>query len=710
MEAVKPIREVSHAQQGENLNSIMHSPRHGMPIPRQLPRDIAHFTGRTRDMAALEKLIAAPVSDSTTAVVVSAIAGTAGVGKTALAVHWAHQVRSRFPDGDLYVNMQGYGPGEPLSPMDVLESFFMAMNVPPERIPAQLDMRAAMFRTLLNQRRVLIVLDNVSDIEQVRPFLPGSSGCLVVITSRSLLPGLVAIDGGYRIILDALSLDEGIVLLRGILGDERVDAEPGAIASIVRNCGCLPLALRIAAENAAAHPNRLLAELAHELADEVTRLDVLSTGDTNTTVRSVFSWSYRALRPELAASFRLLGLHAGPDISVEAAAVLIGVTGVIMRRMLDELAASHLIEEPTPGRYRFHDLLRSYASECAIADEPPEARAEAVSRVLMWYLHKAVLAAPIDEHRSNFMLPDSLELPPISIRGFDNREEALEWLDAELGNIVAATKQAVEYARYDIASCLPVVLQPYFRLRTPFGPGLNIHFIGLEAARMADDLRVTAELRRGIGVAFFYRGQYEESLKYQREALNSYRSLGREGEILLVNIGSACAALNRYEESFDYLRSALEISRRTGDRNAEGFALQSLGWTCLRLEKFKESAAYCQESVAVFQEIDNKLGLSIALGRLAYSCLRLRDLQDAIDYFQQSLGIARNIGDEPIKAWVLEALGTSMYEMGRKDMACQFWQEALAIYENLLNDSRIVRMQDVLMNRDFPPPDPGPFT
>jgi len=680
-----------------------------MPTPRQLPRDIAHFAGRMRDMATLDKLVAAAEFDNLTAVIVSAISGTPGVGKTALAVHWAHQVRNRFPDGDLYVNLQGYGPGKPLSPVDVLENFLMAMNIPPERIPAHLDMRAAMFRTLLNQRRVLIVLDNAGNAEQVRPFIPGSPGSLVIITSRSLLPGLVALDSGNRIILDTLSPDEAVALLRGILGDERVDAEPNAIESIIRNCGFLPLALRIAAENAAAHPHRLLAELAQELADEVSRLDALSTGDEVTTVRSVFSWSYRALRPELATSFRLLGLHAGPEISIEAAAALTGMTSVTMRRVLDGLAATHLIEESVRGRYRFHDLLRSYAVECASVDETPEARAEAVSRVLIWYLHKAALAAQIDGNQT-FKLPESLESSPLSIGEFDNREAALKWLDAELGNLAAATKQAVEYSRYDVASCLPVILQPYFRLRTPFGPGLSLHLIGLEAAQMVDDLRVSAELCRGIGVAFFYRGQYEESLKYQREALQNYRSLGLEGEILLVNIGSACAALNRYDESFDYLHRALIISRRTGNRNAEGFALQSLGWTCLRLEKFEESADYCRESAAVFREIGNELGLSIALGRLAYSCLRRRDFKSAIDYFQQALGIARNIGDDPIKAWILEALGTSMYEIGSEDIAHQFWRESLAIYESLLDDSRITRMQNVLMNHDVQPPDPGPFT
>lgn len=681
-----------------------------VPAPRQLPRDIAHFTGRARDIAALDKLAAAPVSDNPATVIVSAIAGTAGVGKTALALHWAHRVRSRFPDGDLYVNLQGYGPGDPLSPMEVLESFLMAMNVPPERILRDLDMRAAMFRTVLSRRRILIVLDNANSAEQVRPLLPGSPGCLVIITSRSMLSGLIALDGAGRIILDMLSPDEATALLCGILGNDRVIAEPEAVASIIRNCGCLPLALRIVAENAAAHPRRLLAELAQELAEEATRLDFLNTGDDTAAVRSVFSWSYRALRPELAKSFRLLGLHAGPDISVEAAAALMGMTSVSARRVMDEIAVVHLIEEPIESRYRFHDLIRSYAVECAFADEHEATRTEAVSRVLAWYLHKASFAGSIDERPNSFKLPESLEPASGSIAGFSDHKRAIGWLDAELSNIVAAAKQAVEYARYDIASWLPVVLQPYFRLRTPFGPGLDIHFIGLEAAQMTDDFRAAAELRRGIGVSFFYRGQFEESLTYQREALGDYRRLGWEGEILLVNIGSCCAALGRYEESFDYLHRALVISRRTGNKNAEGFALQSLGWTCLRLEMFQQSTVYCRESVTVFREIDSRVGLSIALSRLAYSRLRLQDFPNAIDFLWQALEIARGMDDQPILAWILESLGTSMHEVGRKDKAREFWQEALAMYERLLNDTGIVRMQTVLMNHGISPPDPGPFT
>jgi tetratricopeptide (TPR) repeat protein len=515
----------------------------------------------------------------------------AGVGKTALAVHWAHRARDQFPDGDLYVNLRGYGPGPPLLPSQGLEEFLKAMDVPPERIPHDAETRAAMYRTLLNRRRVLIVLDNASSAEQVRPFLPGSPGCLVMVTSRSLLPGLVALDGASRIILDALSSDEASALLGKIVGRHRIAAEPEAGASIAQSCAYLPLALRIVAEQAATHPRRRLAELAQALDDESSRLDTIAiSGDDASAVRSVFSWSYSALQPELARTFRLLGLHAGPDISIEAAAALLGGTDSAARRLIDGVAAVHLIEEPTIGRYRFHDLLRAYAGERASTDEASTGRNDAVERVLLWYLNVAASARRVlnvGRPQGSFSLPANFSLRSGTVPDFTTPKEALKWCDAELGNLVAAVQQAVDYGRYDLGCWLPVALQPYFQYRTPFGPWLDTHMAGLEAAKVVHDLHAEAELHRGIGSASYYRGQYEQCLEHQHEALSCYRRLGWEGEMLLVNLGSVCAALGRHDDSFEYLQQALATSRRIGHRNAEAYALQSLGSTCQRLERLK---------------------------------------------------------------------------------------------------------------------------
>jgi tetratricopeptide (TPR) repeat protein len=269
-------------------------------------------------------------------------------------------------------------------------------------------------------------------------------------------------------------------------------------------------------------------------------------------------------------------------------------------------------------------------------------------------------------------------------------------------------QQAVDYGRHDLGCWLPVVLQPYFQRRTPFGPWLDTHMTGLEAAELAQDLHAEAELHRGIGSAFYYQGQYEQSFAHQFQALGCYRRLGWEGEILLVNIGSACAALGRYDDSFEYLHQAVATSRKIGHRNAEAYALQSLGSTCQRLDRFEESAAYCRDAVNIFRETGDRFGLGIALGRLAFSYLRQRKFMDAIDYLQQALANARDIDDQPGEAWAAEALGTAKYEVGQKDAADKIWRNALTVYERLLDREGAIRMRTQLTNPETPPPTPRP--
>ncbi|MFD9435153.1 ATP-binding protein [Streptomyces sp. NPDC060002] len=695
--------------QGNTIH--LHSGGAQTPRPRQLPRDVSCFTGRRRDMSALDSLLDESTSRSVT-MIVSAIAGAAGVGKTALAVHWAHRVRDRFPDGDLYVNLQGYGPGRPLLPGDVLDGFLTALGTAPERIPREVESRAAMFRTLVDGRRMLIVLDNANSAEQVRPMLPGSRGPLVVITSRSRLAGLVARDDAFRVHLDLLAPDEASMLLGKIVGPDRIAAESEAAIRIAQFCAHLPLALRITAEYLAAHPRRPLAELAQTLAGEDNRLDVLAAGDDETTaVRNVFSWSYRALRPELARTFRLSGLHAGPDMSIDAIAALTGTGTVATRRLVDGVAAVHLIEEPADGRYRFHDLLRVYAGERAIADESGAARKEAVERVLLWYLHATSAARTVltvGRPRTPLMLPSEFGLPPASAPVFTGHREALAWCDAELANIEAAIGQAAEEGRDDVACWLPVVLQPYFQRRNPFRAWVATHTAGLDAARSVNDAQAEAELNRGIGGAYYYQGRFEESYEHQRRALDGYRALGWDGEIILVNLGSVCAALERYDESFVHLREALGLSRRTGHRNAEGFALQSMGATCQRLNRFEESVPYCRDAAEVFRETGDRFGFGIALARLAYAFLRQRKMPESIDCLRQALGNSRDIGDHPGEAWLLETLGTATYEIGQKESALENWRDALRLYERLLDNDGAARVRTQLSGPAVPLTTPLP--
>jgi DNA-binding SARP family transcriptional activator len=352
-------------------------------VPRQLPGSAAHFTGRKGELAALSEILDQAGDRPPGTVVIGAIGGMAGVGKTALAVHWAHQVAGRFPDGQLYVNLRGFDrSGTPAASAEAIRGFLDALGVPPDRIPADPDVQAGLFRGLLAGRKILIVLDNARDEQQVRPLLPGSPGCLVIVTSRRQLLGLAAAEGARLLTLGPLSPAEARLMLTARLDTARADNHPGAVTEVADLCARLPLALAIAAARAAARPSLPLGALATELRDAGNRLDVLDTGDPAVGIRAVFSWSSQQLSPPAARLFRLLGLHSGPDITARAAASLAGLDLAGARRLTRELARAHLITEHTPGRYCLHDLLRTYATDQAHAEDSYTDRHSATQPVL----------------------------------------------------------------------------------------------------------------------------------------------------------------------------------------------------------------------------------------------------------------------------------------------------------------------------------------
>jgi hypothetical protein len=327
--------------------------------------------------------------------VISAIGGTAGVGKTALAVHWAHRVAGRFPDGQLYVNLRGYDPDQPVPAADALRGLLRSLGVPGQDIPPETAERAAHYRSLLAGRRVLVVLDNARSADQVRPLLPGNPACAVVVTSRDALSGLVARDGAARLDLEVLALAEAVALLRTLIG-ARVDAEPEAAAELASQCCRLPLALRVAAELATSRTGRSLASLTAELADLGARLDLLEAdSDPLTQVRTVFSWSCRQLDAETAQAFRLLGLHPGPDLEPYAAAALAGTTVHQAQRILAALTRAHLIQPVSPGRHGMHDLLRGFARELSATWDGGQEQHAALTHLLDHHLHTAAVAMDI---------------------------------------------------------------------------------------------------------------------------------------------------------------------------------------------------------------------------------------------------------------------------------------------------------------------------
>jgi len=414
-------------------------------VPHQLPADVAGFVGRADHLARLNAVLDATARAQPTAVVISAILGTAGVGKTALAVHWAHQVRGRFPDGQLYVNLRGFGPtGRAMAPAEAVRGLLDAVGVPAARIPPGLDAQAALYRSVMDGKRVLVVLDNARDAGQVRPLLPGTPTAAVLVTSRSRLTSLVAAQGAHPLTLDLLSADEARQLLTGRLGAGPVAAEPEAVAEIVDRCARLPLALAIAAARAI-QSDSPLTTLAAELAKDGERLDALDAGDPVSEMRAVFSWSYTPLGPGAARLFRLLGLHPGPDVSTAAAASLAGIRPPQARRLLAELARASLLTERGPDRYAVHDLLRVYAADLVPACESDDQRHAAIGRLLDHYLHSAHAAVQLLEpHRDPgtpaLTTPASAVIPEHPA----DRDAALAWLTAEQAVLLAAVRQAGE--------------------------------------------------------------------------------------------------------------------------------------------------------------------------------------------------------------------------------------------------------------------------
>ncbi|MCA1602321.1 MAG: tetratricopeptide repeat protein [Acidobacteria bacterium] len=670
----------------KSMPSLHQPPPEPGSVPRQLPVGVAHFTGRVAELAKLDVLLTQDHTTRPAAMVISAIAGTAGVGKTALVVHWAHRVRDRFPDGQLFVNLRGYDPGSPMTPEQAIEEFLRALDVPAERIPAGLEARAALYRSLLDGRRMLIVLDNANTAEQVRPLLPGSPTCRVVVTSRNRLSGLIARDGASRVTVDLLAPAEAIALLGDVIGVTRAAAEPEATAELASRCAYLPLALRIAAERVGTHVHTTLADLAGELAMERNHLDFLTTADEEdeaTVMRSVFSWSYRALSPEAARAFRLLGLHAGPDISAPAVAALTNTTLSQARRLLETLVGTHLIAETGRDRYRFHDLLRVYAADCAKADETNQDRDAAVRRVLTWYLHTGDAADHLlNPHRHRIHLDRPEACSPLE---FTTYGEALDWCEAERANLVAATRQAAETGQHGFACKLPLALWGFFNLRKHWADLITTHRISLTAAQHLHDRRAEAWARGGLGHPYFDLRQPEEALLHFQHALPICQEIDDKWceAIALLGLGRACSFHRRYEEALNHSERALQICQEIDDAWGQAFALLNIGTIHRKRQKFEDAIDYFRRTLDVVCPVHDKSGEAMVAHNLADTYRDLRQFEDALEYFQRAYTTYREISDRWGEAQTLRSIGDTLQNLNRSEAAAEFWHQALPIFEDL---------------------------
>lgn len=661
----------------------VHQPRvSSLPAPRQLPPDVAFFTGRDAELGTLDALLD---RGGPAAVVISAIAGTGGIGKTSLAVHWAHRARERFPDGELYVNLRGYDPGPPVTPDQALDGFLRALDVPAEKIPHDVDAQAGLYRSLLAGRRMVVVLDNAATPDQVRPLLPGSPTCVVVVTSRSQLSGLVARDGAHRLTLNVLPPDDAVTLLRCAIGADRVDAEPEAAAEVARHCGCLPLALRIAAERAAARTYLRLADLAEELAVERDRLDVLTADDDEVTgVRAVFSWSYRTLAPEAARVFRLLGLHPGPDVGVASAAALAGSTTTSVRRQLAALTSAHLLTETRRDRYQFHDLLRAYATERAALDESPDECANATHRVLAWYLHTAhaALYALYPQHPEIPLDPLTVTCQPLT---FTHRDQALQWFDTEHANLMAAIRLAADVGQYTVAWQLPNAMDAFFWLRYHHADLITVHQLGLAAATHIHDQRGERWALGHLSDEYSELGRFEEVFPLALRQLSVAREIEdrwAEGNSLNV-LGDIHLHFARPKEAADHYQQSLVIYREVNHRRNEAIALVKLAELARVQQHFKQAITYAREGLAIHREINNTMNEVRTLRTLGLVYLDLRRFDKAADHFQQAVTMFRELSDRHEAARTLHYLGEALRAMDQLPEARESWLEALSIFDDL---------------------------
>jgi DNA-binding SARP family transcriptional activator/Flp pilus assembly protein TadD len=655
------------------------------PVPRQLPAPVRHFAGRSGELHKLTALLDHTAEQAPGTVVISAIGGTGGVGKTALAVHWAHRVADRFPDGQLYVNLRGFDPsGAPVAPADAIRRFLDALQVPVSKIPSTAEARQDLYRSLVAGRRMLIVLDNARDAEQARPLLPGGLGCLVLVTSRSQLTSLVAVEGAHPVTLDLLSPADARELLARRLGPARIVAEADCVTELTELCARLPLALAIAAARAALLPSLPLATLVSGLREAGSRLDVLDAGDPAASVRAVFSWSYRHLAEPAARMFRLLGLHPGPDITALAAASLAGIPLGQARHALAALTGASLLAQHVPGRFAFHDLLRSYAAECAGAEDSQPQQRAATHRMLDHYLHTAHAAALVlHSHRDTInLVPAQPGVTPEAMTGY---EQAMAWFDDEHRVILAIIDQAVS-AGFDTHGWqIPLTLTTFFDRRGYWRSYPAAQQTALASAQRLGDRQAQALVLRSLGHGSTQAGSYQDAVHQYEEALDLYRQLGdREGQArVLLGLGFIHDRQGQYRRALEHCLQALEVYKALGDRARQASILNNIGWCHVRLGSYQDALACCQQALALHQEIGYQHGEANAWDTLGCAHDRLGRHSEAVACYQEAITLLQKLDDRLLQADVLTHLGDAHHSNGEPEPAREAWQHALAIAEDL---------------------------
>jgi DNA-binding SARP family transcriptional activator/tetratricopeptide (TPR) repeat protein len=660
------------------------SSAHRLPTA-QLPPDVAAFTGRIEYLSRLDALLD-DLGNGPPAALISVIAGMAGVGKTALAVHWAHRVRHRFPDGQLHINLQGFAQSPPIRPIDALTRFLHALGGQREQIPADLDEATGLYRSLIADKRMLVLLDNAADAEQIRPLLPASPGSLVLVTSRNRLTGLVARDGAHRIDLDLLSTDEARALLARTIDAGRVNAEPDACADLARACTCLPLALRIAAAHLADRPHCTISQYLAQLTtgDRLSALSVMD--DDQAAVRATFDLSYGHLPPTIQRVFRLLGLVPGPDVTADAAAALVDGDAAETGMTLDRLESVHLLDQPAPGRYRFHDLLRSYATERAHAEDSDADRRAAVERLFHWYLHTA-------DRATRLLHPEAVRLSPTpgapnNHARLTDQAACLAWLDAERANLVVVAHHAAAHGPRRIAWLLVDALRGYFAGHIHTMDWLTTAHAAAEAAESDNDRTGEAVAQLNLADALRRLSQYEQAIAHYHRALALSQEVGwLDGQATaLANVGGAYLFLGRLPQAAHHLSEALRIGRQTTRRGGEASRLNNLGVVYWQQGQLEQSAAHYHEAVVLRIAIGSEMDQAASRSNLAEVYHALGRLGLAHGHLACALDLHRQAGKDNADA--LRVMAALHRDAHRNAEAVECAQAAVALAGGAEHDPR----------------------
>jgi DNA-binding SARP family transcriptional activator len=657
--------------------------RSGSPVPRQLPVPPHMLSGRRHELVALDAFADEAMKPPAVASIV-AISGTAGVGKTALAVHWAYRAAERFSDGQLYVDLRGYGPDATvMAPAEAVRGLLDALGVPPERIPTTVDAQTGLYRSLLAGRRMLILLDNARDAEQVLPLLPGSGNCLVVVTSRSGLTRLVTSHGAHPLDLDLPTMAEARDMLLDRLRPARSATTDPAVDQIVTRCARLPLALAIVAARAATHPAFPLAAIANELAHAPDWLTTFAGGDAASDVQTVFSWSYRTLSPDAARLFRLLGLHPGPHASAAAAASLAGLPLAEVRRLLAELATAHVLTEDPIGRYYFHDLLREYAHRlCGRLDGQDERRA-AIHRMLDHYVHTA-RAAALAQHPHRRAPAVEPARPGVSVETPEDHGAALAWFSTEHRVLLAATDLA-HAAGFDQHSwMLAWTLWTFLDRLGHWHDLATAGQVGLEAARRLGDPAAQAAVHRMLTRACVAHDRFEEAHTHLAQALDGYRQAGDLAGLADThsNLGWVCSSQGRLKEAIEHAMRALAQHRAAGNKRGEAHALNVVGWYHALIGDHRQAIVYCERALASQPEPEDPVELALTWHSLGFAHHHLGEHTQAITCLGRALDLFRELKHRYYEADTLARLGDTYAAIG-ENTAVTLWRQSLAILDDL---------------------------